>query len=263
MDPGAPRGDVWAPSMERHARSGYAPAYAPVFLPMASRLLVFTRGDRALLGATYQLPADTTYRTRNELRWPHSPPPALEGWPLRAGFLLDEVGDSIFHASVADGLSEGVLLLEVPAGPYQASVEVLDPSAGIAGRYRNGIRIEEMSPDLPVLSDLLLVHGDSLPAGTLEALARLRIQNRIRPEPSAPGLLERFRRLFGGQSRLPILEWEEPGPEEPGARFQSVSVDPPDLEPGEYRLRLEAQLPGRNLMVRQVVFQVNAGGPGP
>jgi tetratricopeptide (TPR) repeat protein len=282
LDPGARREEVWSPSMERYSRSGYAPGYAPVFLPMASRLLVFTRGDRALVAATYRLPADTTYRTRVGLRQAHSVPPALEGWPLRAGLLLDEMGDSIRHASMVDAMPDGVLLLQVPAASYQASVEVLDPATGIAGRYRNGLEILAVPPDLPVLSDVLLVEGDSLPGGTVEALGRLRLENRLDEgealtvgwelwglgweemmvgyrltlEPASPGLLERFRRLFGGQSRFPILEWEEPGPREPGPHFQSVTVTPPGLEPGEYRLRLEVRLPGRTVMVSEIMLDI-------
>jgi len=281
-EPGRPRVDAWVPSMWPSARSGYAPAYAPVFLPMASRLLVFTRGDRALVGATFRLPPDTTYRTREGLRGLHVPPGAFRGWPLRGGLILDEISDSILHASVRDGATEGVLLLEVPSGDYQASVEVLDPAAGVAGRYRNGLPVREVPPDLPVLSELLLLRDDSLPETTTEALERLRISDRtaigeplvvgwelwglgwreemvryrLKLEPAAPGLLERFRRLFGGQSRFPILEWEEPAPDEPGPAFQSVSVTPPGLEPGDYRLRLEVGLMGRNPMVSEMIVHV-------
>ena len=287
-DPESPRDDAWAPAMWRYARSGYAPAYAPVFLPMSSRILIFTRGDRALVASTFQLPADTTYRTREGLRGLHSPPPAFRDWPLRAGLVVGGTGQTPLHATLLEGRTRGVLSLEVPAGAYQASVEVLDPAAGVAGRYRNGLRVREVPPDLPVLSDLLLVEGDSLPGTILEALERLRIDGRIvagEPlvtgwelwglgwreemvrygltlEPAAPGLLERFRRLFGGETRLPILEWEEPGPEEAGPRFQSVAVTPPGLDPGEYRLRLEVSLPGRSPLVSETMVQVVGPGSG-
>jgi len=286
--------EPWVPRMWTSARSGYAPTYAPVFLPMASRLLVFTRGDRALVAATFQLPTDTTYRTREGLRGFHVSPPAFQGWPLRAGLVLDEVDEAPIHATMRDGEAEGVLMLEVPAGAYQASVEALDPVLGVAGRYRNGLVVPRVPPDLPVLSGLLLIQGDSLPATTQEALTRLRIVNRmvagepllvgwelwglgwrretvqyrLTLEPADPGLLSRFRRLFGGQSRYPILEWEEPSPDEPGAAFQSVSLTPPGLDPGDYRLRLEVSLQGRNTLVSEVVVRVaEAGGgqegPGP
>jgi len=54
------RKDPWTPSMWPYARSGYAPAYAPAFLPAASRILLFTRGKRALVAATYRLPTRPT-----------------------------------------------------------------------------------------------------------------------------------------------------------------------------------------------------------
>ncbi len=289
QDPTEERPEGWAPLMWAEARSGYAPAYAPIFLPMASRIVKLTRGDRALVAATYQLPMDTTSRTREGTRAPHFPPPAFQGWPLRAGVVLQEPDGGQTHASVEDSEASGVLLLEVPAGDYIVSVEALDPFWGRAGRYRNGLRISRLPPDLPVLSELLLLNGDTLPENTVAALERLRVDDlvavgealvvawelwglgwqeevvayRLSLEPRKSGVLGRIGRLVSGTGRRPILEWEEPAPDEPGAAFQSVSVDLPALDPGEYELHLEVILQGRDPLRSSQAIRVEEPGGVP
>jgi hypothetical protein len=274
-DPASARSEPWAPTASPDMRSAYAPEYAPVLLPMPSRLLILTRGDRALVAATFQLPRDTTYRGRKGIRAPHLPVEALRGWPLQAGLFLTDANGAPLYAGRKGGASEGVLTLEVPAGDYHASVEVIDPGAGRAGRFRNGLRVRNMPPDVPVLSGLLPVEGGKVPRTTQEALGRLRIDDQIEVgeplvvgwelwglgwreevvryrlslEPADTGFLERFRRLFGGVRRFPVLEWEEPGPDRPGPAFQGVSLDLPAQEPGEYVLTLEVSLRGRESMV--------------
>jgi hypothetical protein len=198
------------------------------------------------------------------------------------------------HASLEDDQASGVLLLEAPAGDYVASVEILDPFWGQAGRYRNGLRIPPHPPDLPVLSELLLLDGDALPEHTVAALERLRLDDRavvgetlvvawelwglgwqeevvayrLSLEPRRSGILGRIGRLVAGKGTRPILEWEEPSPHEPGAALQSVSVDLPTLEPGEYELRLEVILQGRDPLRSSLTIRVEEpggaeGGGGP
>lgn len=274
--------EAWAPAISPSARSGYAPAYAPILLPMSSRILVFTRGDYALVAATFRLPADTTFRTREGLRGAHSPPEALQDWPIRAGLVMDGPGESPPLASLLDGEAHGLLSVEVPSGDYRASVEIVDPASGVAGRYRNGIRIPEVPPDVLVLSDLILMDGEVLPSSTSDALARIRLDDRIAPgetlvagweiwglgwreeavdynltlERADPGLLERLRRLFGGRKRYTNLQWQEWGPGSPGAAFQSVSITVPDLSPGRYRLGLELRARNRTPLSKHVILEV-------
>jgi hypothetical protein len=274
--------DPWAPSMSGFARAGYAPAYAPTLLPMDARVIVLTRGDHALVAATFRLPADTTMRSRAGLRGEHLAPPAFRVWPVRAGFVLAESGDAPLHALTTDDRTQGVISMDVPSGDYLASIEVLDPRAGLAGRFRNGLRVSDYPPDVPVLSDLLLVEGPGLPRNTREALSRLRIDDevtmgeplsvgweiwglgwreemirfRLTLEPARRGLLGRIRNLFGGQGGLPILDWEEPGPDAPGADFQAVSLTLPQLDEGEYVLRLRVDLAGREPMESRLRFKV-------
>ncbi|MGW8267829.1 MAG: hypothetical protein ACWGSQ_15795 [Longimicrobiales bacterium] len=278
--------DPWTPSMWPYARSGYAPPYAPTFLPAASRILRFTRGKRALVAATFCLPPDTTYRTREAIRGVHTPPAAFQGMPIRSAFLLTGPGGEVLHSVFREGESEGVLILDVPAGDYVASTEILDPVVGRAGRRRVGLRVPEVPPDLPVLSDLFLVEGGALPTTTLEGLSRLSIDDeaaageslvvgwelwglgwreevltyRLSLERSDPGILDRVRGLFGGGAQLPALEWEEPGPSEPGPAFHSVSLAGEEVEPGEYTLRLEVRSVGREPIVRRRRIRIREAG---
>lgn len=281
--------EPWTPFMWASAPSGYAPEYAPVFLPLRSRIIVLTRGARSLVAATFRLPEDTTYRAREGLRTLHFAPPALRGVPTQAGLVLVEPGGEVLHAAARNGVDRGVVMVDVPAGSYRASVEVVDPGAGRAGRLRNGLRVRDVPPDEPVLSDLLVVGGDSLPGTVEEALEGLRIDDevvageplvvgwelwglgwreevlryRLSLEEADRGVLDRLRGLIGGE-RLPSLEWEEPGPEEPGAWFRSRSLGLPVLDPGDYELRLEVTLPGREALVSRQRIRIveSAGGEG-
>jgi hypothetical protein len=179
-------------------------------------------------------------------------------------------------------------MLEIPAGEYLASAEVLDPTAGVAGRSRNGLAIRSVPPDLPTLSDLFLVEGGSLPRTTLEGLSRLSIGDeavageplvvgwelwglgwreetltyRLSLERTHAGVLDRIRGLFGGGPPLPILEWEEPGPSEPGPAFHSISLAGQDVEPGAYTLRLSIQSVGREPLVQRLKIQIVDPGDG-
>jgi len=72
---------------------------------------------------------------------------------------------------------------------------------------------------------------------------------------------------MGGESERPLqIRWSEPGPVETGPWFRSVRIDVPDLEPGEYLLRLSASIRGREPLVltravKVVVDGVKVGQP--
>lgn len=280
--------DPWTPAMWARALSGYGPTYAPVFLPMASRFLRFTRGEKALVAVTFQLPPDTTYRTREGTREDHRPPAAFRGTGIRSGLVLTGDGGEVLHSVLREGEAEGVLMLEVPSGRYLASAEVLDPSAGRAGRFRNGLVIRSVPPDLPTLSDLFLVEADSLPRTLLDGLSRVSIRDeavageplvvgwelwglgwreetltyRLSLERTHTGVLDRIRGLFGGGPTLPVLEWEEPGPSEPGPAFHSISLAGPEVNPGAYTLRLSIRSAGREPLVQRLRIRIVGPGGG-
>lgn len=279
-----------APTMSRFARTGYAPAYAPVFLPMKSRLLVFTRGDRSLVAATYELPADTTERTRVGLRAGYRPPLALQDEPVRAGLFLDPMNGSPVQAGTGSGAPQGVLLLNTPAGAYRASVEVLDARTGRAGVRRDAFRIRRVAPDVPALSPLMLVRGDSLPRSTVAALRRMRLRNdvdagrllvvawelwglgaqegqgtslhyRLSLQPAKRSFFGRIGAAFGLARPSAVVEWDEPAPNGLGPTFRATTLALPAVDPGDYPLHLQVSAAGRSPLVREEQVHVIAA-PG-
>jgi hypothetical protein len=268
----------WEPS-RGFRPSAYAPAYAPVILPMDAEPIVLTRGDWALLGAPFVLPGDTTYRGRQGLRDPHVPPQPMDGAPIQAGAFLTDARGERTRESRVDGRGEGVVVLDAPAGAYSISVEVLDPAQGIAGRLRRGLRLDRVPPDIATLSPLLLLEPGPEPTDAREALSRLDVDGvvasgapllvgwevwglgwreetlsyRLTVEEAEGGFFHRAGELLGlvGRERPVALSWDEAGPEEPGPWFRSVAMDLPNVEPGTYDIRLEVVSPGRTTLVAE------------
>jgi hypothetical protein len=257
---------------------------------MQSRFVVLTRGDSSLVAATFDLPADTTSLTRYGHWRQHRPPPALEGAPLQAALFVSDAEGGEVRSVRERGSARGVLHLFVPAGSYRVSAEVLDPAVWRAGRLGNGIAAPHVPPDVATLSELLLLEDGPLPADTHEALRRLRASDVFtagepivvawelwglgwRPETLSyrlvvredrGGVLRALGGLFGlGGGADAVLEWEEPGPDRPGATLRSASMELPALEPGDYVVRLEMTAPGRGTLVsEQRVRIVAADDPG-
>lgn len=282
-DPAAAAAEDWTPTFS-YARSTYAPAYAPVILPMRSRIVVLTRGERALVTATFDLPEDTTLRGRRGVRSEHRPPPVFRDLPVQAGLFLNDVHDGTVRAVKAEGESRGVVTMEVPAGSYWASVEVLDPEAGRAGRFREGVPIPDVAPRAARLSDLLLVEPGPKPETVRKALARLQLDDvvesgqrilvaweiwglgwrdevleyRLSVDEEGGGFFHRAGELLGLVDREDprILAWAEAGPSAPGPSFRSVFMELPELDPGSYVLRLQLVTPGRSPMVTERRLQV-------
>lgn len=282
-NPAGAEADDWAPRME-YAPSSYAPRHAPVILPMGSQVSVLHRGDSALVAATWELPADTTYRARQGVRDEHRPPPPFRGRPVEAGLFVAAVDGDTVHAARAEGARRGSLALTVPAGRWWLSVEVLDPGAGRAGRLRRGLEIAHLTPDIARLSDLLLLEEGPAAGSLDEALGRLRanatvvrggsvvvaweiwglgwreerLGYRLSLKREGGGFFRRVGESLGlvDPDRPRTLEWEEEGPEEPGPTFRSVVLDIPGVEPGRYRLRLEVTTPGRTTLVVERPIEV-------
>jgi tetratricopeptide (TPR) repeat protein len=276
-------------------RSLYAPAYAPVLLPMEAQVAVFPRADEFAIVATHFLPEDSTWHRSGPDERPWMQPGNAEGQPVRAGLYLvpapgsaeDGSGDAgrEILASERVGRLEGALVVEAPAGTWVVSVESWSPPDRRAGRLRRGLSYASVPPDVATLSDLLLVRGGGGDPPTLEAAARQALPRPELgtgeslavvwelgglgwiPETIAYALsVERadrslLRRLGEGVGLLnrdrPLsLEWEEPGPTAPQAVLRALDLALPALDEGAYDVRLEARVPGRSPLEARTSFLV-------
>ncbi|MFQ5538065.1 MAG: hypothetical protein ACE5GJ_11530, partial [Gemmatimonadota bacterium] len=308
----------------RRPRSLYAPGYAPVFLPMDAQVAVFPRGDSAVVVATHFLPRDTTRTARAGAPlttgtggvWPRAG--AWDG-DLRGPVAHPRVGLFLLPVDRGEGRGEerrgrfdlaadpwredayglrwslgggqdqgddrGALRLEVPAGRYLLSVEHWAPGVLRAGRKREGLAIESVPPDVPALSDLLLVapgggRAPDLRSAAGRALPRPRVSAGApvglfweltglgwRPESlrfrlslvrASEGWLRRVGRLLrlvGGDPPL-VVSWEEAGPARPEIVPGYLEVQIPGVNPGRYLLRLEVEMHGRSRLTATRTLEV-------
>jgi hypothetical protein len=176
-------------------------------------------------------------------------------------------------AVVAPGRA-GAFVLTGPAGRYLLSVERWSPPDRRAGRWRRGLVVDTVPPDVATLSDLLLVEGGVADPPDLETAAGRALPRSEVPSGASFGVvwevggtgwqpgsirytislrreggnvLERAGRWLGLlDADEPLrLSWEEGTPERPGHLLRHVELDPGVVEPGRYRLLLEVGLPGR------------------
>ncbi len=263
-----PPGTVWGEPVER-PRSAYAPSYAPELGAMHAVLARFRRGDSLLVVAAFGFePRDSSSEASS---------PAGTGKPngprsdVQAGLFLVPWGEKHgeIRPSARRTLAEsGTLSLMVPLGNYVYSMEALDRGAGQGARLRGDLALGRHPPDIPDLSDLLIVEAPDLPPETLDdvtghalpslALGALQelavaweaygtasgeaeVAYRLVVERLDRSLLSRlgeFLRLSQGEHPL-NLEWSEPSPDHSGVHFRSVDLDLGNLEAGSYELRLQ------------------------
>jgi hypothetical protein len=182
----------------------------------------------------------------------------------------------VFDGTGTQGTGSAV----VPNGRYVVSIEALDPEGSRGWRARQGLAQRTIPPDLPSVSDLVVLSSPGPEAPPVrsfeEALPRLRPGTRVSPgetvavgwemygmRPEEPvsvtlgldrdtgtGLLQRageFLRIV--QPEAPVtLTFQEEAPEGGifGRTFRSVNLTFPDtLAPGRYILSIELRLPGR------------------
>ncbi len=264
---------------EERPKTSYAPAYAPDIEELDAAVYAFRRGDSILVIAALSVdPAGSEAPSS-----PAAQRSFQNGW---------EVGLFVLPGAEPPGISTsartrgwGVLLLAVPAGRHLISVEALNRQEGRALRSRHGLVREPLVPGVPALSDLLLIHDTGAqPASLDEAipriLTRLRLlgtealsvgwevyglrpigqplRYRLSVQRQDQSILRRageWLRVLSGGSPV-ILEWTERGPESVGPVFRAVSLDLPELEPGEYRVDVELSLPGHSAARASRVFEV-------
>ncbi len=271
-------------------RSLYAPAYAPVLLPMAGQLATFPRVGGAVVVATHPLPPDTTLHADHDHPRPWMDPADQAVLEDRFGLYLMsvEAGQGTPRREVTgQGPAQGALALRVDPGEYVVSAERWSPAGRIAGRLRLGLVVRPAVEDVASLSDLILLRpepGAGGPAVLEDALDRAlpgrslvrgepfaigwevaglgfrpeTLHFELSIEPAGRGLLRRvgdFLRLT--QRPRPLgLEWEEPAPGEPGHDFHYLVVDLPDLQVGRYRLVLTLRAPEREEVLSGVEVEI-------
>jgi hypothetical protein len=221
-----------------------------------------------------------------DLRGSTTAPLALFAVPLG-----DEGEEDGEPREILDGTgTRGAYQVTLPNGRYLLSMEAWDQEESKMWRARQGVAQRSILPDIPTVSDLVILTAeapDAELAGSLdEALPRVRPGTRLFPgetvavaweiyglRPEEPvaltlgldrgegGLLQRageFLRIV--QPEAPItLSFEEtaPGGGILGRAFRSVNLTLPEtLEPGEYVLSLEVQLSGRSPITTERRFVV-------
>jgi hypothetical protein len=255
------------PLSRARPREGYAPPYAPVIVPADAELLRFPRGDRVVVVAAFDTPADTTHHAGHE-HPAFVAPERYRGDSVQAGlFLVPLEGGPVLEARRA-GARSGALLLEAPAGRYLAAAEIWLPQEGFAGRTRVGL---DAAPTRQLtVSDLILLQralpdsvaleeavADARPPGPVstseefavgwEVFGPLTGGEVLSYQLSITGAGAGFFRRIGQWLKLagreePVrLSWQDSGPRGGGSAgvFRTLSLQIPQLDPGEYRLRLE------------------------
>ena len=276
----------WNPGERYLPRSGYAPSYAPVLLPAAGLLRTVPRGDQLVVIALLALPGDTSFHSAHgHPRLPPAPGPAGAG--TRFGLFA---ADSLGHVVAGEEADDGRPVLRLAPGRYLLSAEVWAPDSLRAGRIRRGLAWGGLPPDVPVVSDLLLADPvdpspDSLEAllphlRTGEAASRLvpgetvlvaweihglgwsgpeEVRYELVFEQARGGFLTRIGRTLGviGDPARQELAWGEQGPASPGPFFRTARLTlPPEMEPGDYLLRLRVGVAGRETMLTEQPVRV-------
>jgi hypothetical protein len=254
-DPAAVDAEDWG-LVDPAPRAAYAPAYARRFLRIEPQIAAFRRGAEAVLAVGWALPADS-----------------VAAGAIVTGAVLAAEGPDRPFAEVrsASDRPRGALAVRVQGTRAVVSVEAL--GGGAAGRWRGGIELPGARPELPAVSDLLiLTAAPALPATLDEAVPRAREESAARPGESLPifweaypepgfpggsatlalairpgpaGLGTRLARALGFRSGAAgaELRWTEDLP--PAAVVpRAVRLELPELAPGDYRLELEVRWPG-------------------
>lgn len=275
---------TWHPATGRTPRSGHAPDYAPVLLPAPVEVARFPRGDTLVLVAWTEIPPDTSFHAG------HDHPPLLEarawqGLPDRHG--LFALRDTTVAARATGEGEAGGLEVRLPPGRYLVSAEAWSPSRGRAGRMRTTLDWRPGPPDLPRVSDLLLVDTLGALPGTLEDAVPRMVPGRasagarvgvvweltgldgapgdlslaLEVEQTGAGVLTRVGRFLGlaGDPPSTGLEWRERAPESRAPALRSTWLALPlELEPGRYRMTLRVGIPGRSPLVTTREIEVTA-----
>ena len=202
--------------------------------------------------------------------------PEPEG-PVQSGLFLIDTESGVRHQVLGEG-PRGAFHLQVPNGRYVIGVEAFSSDAKQAWRDRHGLWQDPLFPGLASMSDLLILEGGgeiptSLDEALPTALPAVRVRAgeaikvaweiyglaigesasvRIGVDQGGPGFIRRlgaFLRVLEPDAPV-VITFEDAGPDVLGTVFRAVQLGLSDLEPGEYTLTVEIELPGRETMAQ-------------
>ena len=259
----------------REARTWYAPLYAPDIHGLETQVGRFRRDDQVLVVGAYR-PTLSLEESQTQVFSAWGPDGGVEGEAYAALFMVPESGEEPVFVRGSD--PEGVLTVQTWPGRYVSGLEVVDLEGRQAWRARQGIVQLPLTPGLVDVSDLMILReGTPLPASLDEAIPDVRPGVRLRTGESfpviwevyglrilepiqvsigfsqgRPGFLERAGEFLGLiEPTQPVeITFDDTGPTEVQSIFRAIELELPDLDPGEYTLHLQLELPGRTPVVR-------------
>jgi len=274
-------------TMPREARTWYAAPYAPDFQGLETQVARFRRGDSLYVAGAFRpdvrspladLPREPAERANPFAAWSEPDESAFEeeGGPVQAGlFLVPEADGEVFR--VLGEERAGVFTLRAPAGRYVSSLEVFDPDGRAAWRARQGITQTVLARGIAGLSDVIVLReGAPVPGDLDEAIPLMRpgirvgqgerfvlawevygleVEERARITigftAGRPGFLRRVGEFLGVvEPDAPVeVSFDETAPDEVQTVFRAIEMQLPALEPGEYTLHVQLDLPGREAAV--------------
>lgn len=200
---------------------------------------------------------------------PASAPPAS----ALAGLFVVRDGETVLESWTVARPGRAVRLwgLAPPKGVAVASLETWVPAEREAHRMRAGLALPQLMPGTLAVSDLLLLEPGAAPENAREAVLAMRTRTAGEDlgaldvafevyglgdgsdavslaawVEGREGALARLARRLGlrGARRIASVRWTEHVP--PGADhlFRALRIQLPRLAPGEYRLNVEAAVPG-------------------
>jgi hypothetical protein len=273
--------EVWITS-PREARTWYAPPYAPDFRGLEAQVARFRRGDSLLVAGAYRPDARSALANlpRADAARP-DPFAPLSSWdeeealagPVEAALLLvPEDGGEFLRVSGEE--REGVLTILAPTGRYVSSLEVLDRDGRAAWRARQGVTQTILARGIAGISDVIVLRdGATLPGSLDEAIPLMRPGIRVaRGErfvlawevyglgvedvarvtigfsSGRPGFMRRVGEFLGVvEPEVPVeVSFDETLPDDQvQVVFRAIEMQLPSLDPGEYTLHVQLELPGR------------------
>ena len=197
--------------------------------------------------------------------------------PVQSALFLIDTESGVTHKVLGEGPS-GAFQLQVPNGRYVVGIEAFSPDAKEAWRDRHGLWQDPIFPGLAAMSDLLILEGGgeiptSLDEALPTALPAVRVRAgeaikvawelyglaigesanvRIGVDQGGAGFIRRlgaFLRVLEPDAPV-VITFEDAGPDVLGTVFRAVQLSLSDLEPGEYTLTVEIELPGREAMAQ-------------